>query len=188
MQHEESGLLATLAGRRLDILVAADRYGRPLTSEEYWWIGVGLAACIMAEINERDFQVGRIEQLVDRLGYQGRSGDWLQRFVEELAELDAEGLLWPVWSREGNQPVQPTGLEIQPNFGPEEAYWLALAHVAVAVSVLQENQAAIDQLTEAILALVEQGLTPEHPALIQSILTAAEAAAGESVDEEGGAE
>lgn len=188
MQHEESGLLAALAGRRLEIMAAPDRYGRPLSGEEYWWIGVGLAACIMAEINERDFQVGRIEQLIDRLGYKGRTGDWLQRLVEELAELDAEGLLWPIYVREGNQPVQPTGVEIQPAFGPEEAYWLALAHVGVAVSVLQENQASIDQLTELIIALVEEGLAPEHPALIQSILSAAEAAAGEAAPEEGEAE
>lgn len=175
MQHEESGLLAALAGRRLDIMVAADRYGRPLSAEEYWWIGVGLAACIMAEINEREFQVGRIEQLIDRLGQKGRDGDWLQRFVEELAELDAEGLLWPVWVREANQPIQPTGLEIQPNFGPEEAYWLALAHVAVAVSVMQENPAAIDQLTQAIITLLEEGMTPEQTTLIQSVLIEAEA-------------
>lgn len=186
MQHEESGLLAALAGRRLDIMVAADRYGRPLNSEEYWWIGVGLAACIMAEINERDFQVGRIEQLIDRLGYKGRNGDWLQRFVEELAELDAEGLLWPVWVREGNNPVQPTGVEIQPNFGPEEAYWLALAHVGVAVSVMQENPEAINQLTETIIALIEEGNTPDRTALIQSVLTQAEAAV--MADEEGEAE
>lgn len=184
MQHEESGLLAALAGRRLEILAAAERYGRPLTSEEYWWLGVGLAACIMAQINEREFQVGRIEQLVDRLGYRGRTGDWLQRFVEELAELDAEGLLWPVWERQGQGPVEPTGLAIQSAFGPEEAYWLALAHVAVAVAVVQENQEAIGQLTGVIIALVESGLAPEHTTLIQSALAEAEVAVGELTGED----
>lgn len=175
MQHEESHLLAALAGRRPEIMAAAERYGRQLSGEEYWWIGVGLAACIMAEINEREFQVGRIEQLIERLGYKGRSGDWLQRFVEELAELDAEALLWPVYTREANNPVQPTGAQIQAAFGPEEAYWLALAHVAVAVAVVQEREEAIEQLTQAILNLVEEGLRPEDSALIQRILSEAEA-------------
>jgi hypothetical protein len=180
--------MASLESRRADLLASAEKYGRPLSAEEYWWLGVGLAACIMAELNEREYQVGRIEQLIDRLGYKGRKDDWLQRFVEELAELDAEGLLWPVLIREGNAPIAETGLAVQPGFGPEEAYWLALAHVAVAVAVLQEDEVAIGRLTQAILAMVEEGLTPDHQTVIREVLTAAEAAAGDLPADEAGEE
>jgi hypothetical protein len=167
MSHDEQDLLAE--GRRM-LERAPQEYGRDLTPEEYWWLGVGLAAITLAELGEKPYAVGRLEQLIDRLGYKGVKEDWLQRFVEELAGLDAEGLLWPVYERSPQGPFMPTGVAVHAGFGAEEGYFLALAHIGVALAVLREEPEAVAPLAGAIGELVESGLQPGHEPLIREAL------------------
>lgn len=157
---------------------AAERYERRLSPEEYWWLGAGLAACTLAELDEKPYAASRIEQLLDRLGYKGIGGDWLQQFVEELASLNAEGLLWPVYQRSEDGKMEPTGLVAHPSFDADAGYFLALAHLAVALAVSRSETEQVDQLAAIIAELVEDGLQPTHRAAILSAL-----AAGDAVDE-----
>ncbi len=161
-------------GRRL-LEQASETYGRTLSAEEYWWLGVGLAACTLAELSDRSYAVGRIQQLMDRLGYKGVKGDWLQRFIEELAALDAEGLVWPLYQRGPEGPMEPTGAAVHPDFGPESAYFVALGHLAVALAVHREEQETVARLAGAIGEMVTQGLKPEHEADILAVLSGPEA-------------
>lgn len=157
------------AGRQL-LQQAASVYGRTLNSEEYWWLGVGLAAIILAQLDEKPYAVGRLEQLMEWLGQKGTGGDWFQRFTDELAQLDAEGLLWPLYQRSPEGPLTPTDLAIHPGFDAEAGYFLALGHIAVAAAVSREDQASVGEIAAAIAALVESGLSPEHEATILSSL------------------
>lgn len=167
MSQDQTGdLPAFLAGGRRLLDQANDRYERSLSTEEYWWLGVGLAAATLAELSEKPYAVGRLEQLIDRLGYRGVKGDWLQRFVEELANLDAEGLLWPLYERTGDGRMESTGHPLSPTFGAPDGYFLALAHIGVALAVHQEEQERVSALAATIAALVEGGVTPGHEALI----------------------
>jgi hypothetical protein len=169
--HEEpTDLAAFLAGGRKMIEQAAEMYGRPLSPEEYWWLGVGLAALTLADLSDKPYAAGRIEQLIDRLGYKGIKDDWLQRFVEELAELNAEGLLWPLYQREGNSPVMPTGAAVHPSFGAEAAYFLSLAHIGVALAVHREDEERVGRLASVVLELVEGGLDASHEPIILEAL------------------
>lgn len=172
MSTEDAPDLQTyLASGRQALAQAQEAFGRALSGEEYWWLGVGLAADTLAQLNEKPYAVGRIEQLIDRLGSEGPGGDWLQRFVEELAELDAEGLLWPVYQRAGGDgPVSATGLAVHPTFGPEAAYFLALAHIGVALSVSREDQEAVAALAGVIAEMVEFGLNEEHERVTLAVL------------------
>jgi hypothetical protein len=169
-QEEKQDLPQLMTAGRLQLEQAAAHYGRELEAEEYWWLGVGLAACTLAELSEKPYAVGRLEQLLDRAGYKGVKGDWFQRFTEELAELDAEGLLWPVYRRGPEGALEPTGAVIQPGFDARASYFLALGHVAVALAVLREDQAAISRLASAIGEMVESTLLPEHEAVIVDAL------------------
>lgn len=169
-QEEKQDLPALMTAGRLQLEQAAKVYGRDLSPEEYWWLGVGLAACTLAELNEASYAVGRLEQLLDRAGHQGVKGDWLQRFSEELAGLDAEGLLWPLYQRDGQGHLTPTGAVVQPGFDARSSYYLALAHVGVALAVLREDQEALGELAGAIREMVEATLLPEHESLILSVL------------------
>lgn len=156
-------------GRRL-LELASARYERVLTGEDYWWLGVGLAACTLAELGEKPYAVGRLEQLIDKAGFKGVRGDWLQRFVEELAELDAEGLLWPVYERSPDGPMEPTGIVVYPGFDTEAGYYLALAHIGVALAVHREDEQAVSGLAGVISELVESGLQPGHQEAILAVL------------------
>ena len=169
-QEEKQDLPALMTAGRLQLEQAAKVYGRDLSPEEYWWLGVGLAACTLAELNEASYAVGRLEQLLDRAGHKGIKGDWLQRFAEELANLDAEGLLWPVYRRDDQGHITPTGAVVQPGFDARSSYCLALAHVGVALAVLREDQETLGQLAGTIREMVESTLLPEHEALIVSVL------------------
>lgn len=171
---EDMGLQGFLEeGRRL-LERAPQEYGRALAPQEYWWLGVGLAAVTLAEMGGQFYAVGRIEQLMDHMGHKGVRGDWLQRFVEELANLDAEGLLWPVYERSQSGPVEPTGLEAHPGFDAPSAYFLALGHIAVAVAVHNEDEEQVGRLAGAIATMVETGRTPGHEALILGALSGPE--------------
>lgn len=156
-------------GRRL-LEMASERYERTLTGEDYWWLGVGLAACTLAELGEKPYALGRLEQLIDKAGFRGVKGDWLQRFVEELAELDAEGLLWPVFERSPDGPIEATGVEIHPGFNAEAGYYLALAHIGVALAVHRENDEAVAMLAGLIGEMVESGIQPGHQEAILAVL------------------
>lgn len=170
MPHDRPQEGELIRGREL-LAQAAATYERDLTPEEYWWLGVGLAACTLAELDEKEFAVSRIEQLMARLGYKGAGGDWFQRFLEELAALDAEGLLWPRFERSPDGPMEATGLPVHPSFDADAGYYLALAHLGVAVAVSQEDQERIAALANLIGELVEQGLQPSHREVILAGLT-----------------
>lgn len=163
---EEPELKAYLASGRQLLSQASELYGRTLGPAEYWWMGVGLAASTLAELSGKPFVVSRLEQLIDRLGHKGLRGDWLQQMVDELAGLNAEGLLWPVYQRQEGGTVEPTGLEIQPGFDGEAAYFLALAHIGVAVAVHRGDQESVAVLAETIRAMVEAAAGPDHEAVI----------------------
>lgn len=158
-----------LHGREL-LVRAAEIYERTLSPVEYWFLGVGLAACTLAELDEKSYAVGRIEQLLDRLGYKGVQGDWLQRFVEELASLNAEGLLWPVYERSTEGPMEATGLTVHPSFEAKAGYYLALAHLGVAIALNREEGETVDQLAGVIADLVENGLQEGHEPVILAAL------------------
>lgn len=174
-QEEKQDLPEIMTAGRLQLERAAQVYGRALAPEEYWWLGVGLAACTLAELSEAPYAVGRLEQLIDRAGHKGVKGDWLQRFTEELAELDAEGLLWPMYQRDAAGQIAPTGAVVQPGFDARSSYFLALAHVGVALAVLREEQETVGRLAGAIHEMVESTLLPEHEALVLSALQSREA-------------
>jgi len=157
--HDEESFLGS--GRSL-LAQATEVYGRPLSAREYWWMGVALAAATLAELGGRPYATGRIEQLIDRLGHKGDGGDWLQRMVDELAELDAEGLLWPVYERNSEGRVVETGVEVHPGFSGEHGYFLALAHIGVAVALNRGETATVQQLAESIADMVESGSTAAH--------------------------
>lgn len=167
---DEGAIWDCLQAGRSQLQEAAARYARPLSAADYWWLGAGLAAVTLAALAERSYAVGRLEQLVERMGHRGVKGDWLQRFVEELAELNAEGLLWPVYERRAEGPVEPTGLQVHPSFDARAGYFLALGHIAVAVAVHREDQAVVSALATAIFSMVESGLEPAHEALILGAL------------------
>jgi hypothetical protein len=59
---------------------------------------------------------------------------------------------------------------IQPGFDARASYFLALGHVAVALAVLREDQAAIARLASAIGEMVESTLLPEHETVIVDAL------------------
>lgn len=169
-EEKEPNLPALMTAGRLQLEEAAQVYGRDLSPEEYWWLGVGLAACTLAELNEAPYAVGRLEQLLDQVGQKGVKGDWLQRFTEELANLDAEGLLWPMYQRNDHGQIEPTGAVVQPGFDTRCSYYLALAHVGVALAVLREDRATLNELAGAIDEMVESALMPEHEALVVGVL------------------
>lgn len=169
--NEEERLDSLTQGRQL-LEQAAEIYERTLAPEEYWWLGVGLSACTLAELDEKSYAVGRIEQLIERLGYKGAKGDWFQRFLEELASLNAEGLLWPVYERTPEGAMEPTGLAVHPSFDGRAGYNLALAHLAVAAALHREESQTVEILAAVIAAMVEHGLQPEHEAVILSFLEA----------------
>jgi hypothetical protein len=181
-QEEIQDFPAMMTAGRLGLEKASQVYGRPLSPEEYWWLGVGLAACTLAELGDATYAVGRIEQLLDRAGHKGVKGDWLQRFTEELAQLDAEGLLWPMYQRNAAGQIAPTGAVVQPGFDARAGYFLALAHVGVALAVLREDQEMLGQLTGTIDEMVQSTLLPEHEALVTAALQAGDG--GESTEGE----
>jgi len=160
-----------LAGSEM-LRQAAAAYGRALNPEEYWWLGVGLAAITLADLQEKEYALRRIQQLMDRLGGKGNEGDWFQRFLEELAALDAEGLLWPRYERDPEGQMVPTGIAVNPAFDAESGYVLALAHLAVARAVNEDDAAAVAPLAEAIDEIVQDGLRPEHRKLVLEALDA----------------
>lgn len=167
---EDQDLKAYLASGRRLLSQAGELYGRALQPVEYWWMGVGLAASTLAELSGKPFAVSRLEQLIDRLGHKGLRGDWLQQMVDELAGLNAEGLLWPVYERQEGGAIEPTGLAIQPGFDGEAAYFMALAHIGVAAAVHRENQETVALLAETIAAMVETAVRPEHETVILGAL------------------
>lgn len=171
MHQEETGTLPEfLDGGRRMLEEAPQEYGRALSGVEYWWLGVALAAVTLAELGEKPYAARRLEQLVERFGHKGLKDDWLQRFIDELAELDAEGLIWPLYQRSPEGPMAPTGAAVYPGFGARDAYCLALAHIGVALAVHREEQAAVGELAGAVAAIVASGVTPEHERLIAGAL------------------
>jgi hypothetical protein len=149
---------------------APQEYGRALSAREYWWLGVALAAVTLAELGEMPYAARRLEQLVERLGHKGLKDDWLQQFIDELAKLDAEGLIWPLYQRSPDGPMSETGAVVYPGFGAQDAYCLALAHIGVALAVHRDEHAAVGELAGAVAAIVASGVTPAHERLIAGAL------------------
>lgn len=134
---------------------AAASYGRPLPAEAYWWLGIGLAAATLAELDGKEFAARRIQQLLLRLDLAGNDEDWFEQFHNELAALDAEGLLWPLYGRDDRGRMARTDVAVAPGFDAEAGYVLALAHLAIARAVNQEQAEAIPALAEVIADLIE---------------------------------
>ncbi|HLN60711.1 MAG TPA: hypothetical protein VK464_04095 [Symbiobacteriaceae bacterium] len=171
MNHDEKmGLAALLPDLRQALEQAPEEYSRTFAPEEYWWLSVALAAITLAQMGEKPYAVGRLEQLMDKAGHKGIRGDWFQRFTEELAELDAEGLIWPVYERSPEGPFIESGARVHGGFDAHHGCYLALAHLGVALSVLREDQSALNSLFGAIGSIVTSGLTAEHEQLILAVL------------------
>ncbi|MGE5672370.1 MAG: hypothetical protein ACM3XM_00585 [Mycobacterium leprae] len=168
-----SEVAAFLESGRKMIGQASQAYGRQLSASEYWWLGVGLAASTLAALNDRTYATGRIDQLIDQLGQAKTESDWLQRFVEELAELDAEGLLWPLYQRDASGVVVPTEVQLTPSFDAQAAYYLALGHIAVASALNEGESEIVNLLATAIGDTVESGLTRENADIILQALQSA---------------
>lgn len=141
---------------------AAESYGHELTPEACWWLGVGLAAATLAELDGKEYAARRIQQLLGRLDPAGAGEDWFEQFHNELAALDAEGLLWPLYERDSRGRMVRTDVEIAPAFDADAGFVLALAHLAVARAVNQDQQEAIPDLAEVIAELVEGAPAAEH--------------------------
>ncbi|MDB4895515.1 MAG: hypothetical protein JWN15_1777 [Firmicutes bacterium] len=177
MHEEETGNLPAFLGEGRRMLAEAPQeYGRELSAVEYWWLGVALAAVTLAELGEKPYAARRVEQLVDRLGYRGVKDDWLQRFIDELAGLDAEGLVWPLYQRSPEGPMAATGAAVYPEFGAQDGYFLALAHIGVALAVHREEQAVVADLAGTVGEIVASGVTPAHERLIVAALKPLEGA------------
>lgn len=149
---------------------AAEAYGRALTPEEYWWLGVGLAAATLAELGGREYAARRIQQLLGRLGGPGDPEEWFEQFHNELAALDAEGLLWPLYQRDERGKMARTDAVVAAGFDADAGWALALAHLAIARSVLEERQEAIPTLAEVIADLIEGAPAAEHLRRVQAAL------------------
>jgi len=86
--------------------------------------------------------------------------------VDELALLDAEGLLWPCYHRSETGQVEPTGVTVHAGFGPRDGYYLALGHIGVALAIYHDKTEWLPRLTAAIGGIVESGLTESHEKVI----------------------
>ncbi len=149
---------------------AAEACGRRLTPEEYWWLGVGLAATTLAEMDGKEFAVRRIQQLLDRLGRAGSDDDWFEQFHNELALLDAEGLLWPLYQRDDHGKMARTDVAVAEGFNAEAGYVLALAHLAIARAVNHDEPEAIAPLAEIVGDLVEGSPATDHLPRVRAAL------------------
>lgn len=147
---------------------APAQFGRPLGPEDYWWLAVGLAACVVADVQQRPHVGGRLAALVEALGREGPVPGTVEALLWELAILDSEGLVWPLYERVQGQ-WRRTGVQVAERFGAEEAWWLAVAHIACALLVQAGRAGEVPALAEAIGDLVAEGLAPEHEAAILQV-------------------
>lgn len=159
MPEASDGFDLLRGGKLLEDAAAA--YGRPLAPEEFWWLGVGLAAATLAEMDGREFVVRRIQHLLTRLG-SGDPDEWIEQFHNELAALDAEGLLWPLYARDDQGKMARTEAAVAPGFDARSGWALALAHLAIARAVNQDQPEAIPALAEVVADLVEGGRPDAH--------------------------
>ncbi|BDG61484.1 hypothetical protein [Caldinitratiruptor microaerophilus] len=149
---------------------APDLYGRPFGPEDYWWMGTVLAAAVLAELSGQSGPVDRLQSLADRIGLRGPRDTVVEEVIDELALLDALGLLWPLYERRDGR-WQRTEAPLAPGFGPEDAYWLALGHLATARLTEAGQQDRVAPLAGVLADLVTGGLRPEHEAAILAALS-----------------
>lgn len=148
------------SGRHL-LAEASATFGRTLRPEEYWLFGVGLAALTLSNLNGQPHAVDRLDSLLEELGRHGVKGDWWGRFVGEVAAIGSAGMLWPVFERKESGQIEPTGCNVRPEFDGTDAYWVALAHVAGALAQTRAESEALQELAEIIVAIIEDGRSPE---------------------------
>lgn len=146
-------------------------FERQIRPEEYWLMGVGLSAMTLASLNNQPYAIDRFDALIEELGYQGPAGDWWGRFQNEIAHIGSAGMLWPVFERNEDGLMAPTGCKVRRDFNGADAYWLALAHVASALSSGIENAETVANLAETIVDLVEVERTPAMEDLILKAYT-----------------
>lgn len=149
---------------------APEIYRRDLGPEDYWWLGTALAAAVLAELAGRTGSVDRLQSLSDRIGLRGPQGAVVEELIDELALLDSLGLLWPLYERREGR-WQRTDTPLAPGFGPEDAYWLALGHLATAHLMETGQQDRVVPLAGVLADLVTGGLRPEHEAAILAALS-----------------
>lgn len=168
--------LTDLLKQKREILQQAPAlYGRPLSPDEYWWLGVGLSAWTLADQGGKPYAADRLEALMDRLGRSGADAEWMEQLVNELALLNAEGLLWPRYQRSETGQMEPTGVPVYSGFGPREGYYLALGHIGVAVALYRDETEWLPRLTDAIGNIVECGLTEADERVILEFFASQEA-------------
>lgn len=163
-------ILDALQRSRDGLREAPERYGRRLGPPEYWWLGTLLAAAILAELGGESRLGDRIQAVADRIGLLGPSEAAVSDAIDLLAAQGSLGMLWPLYERR-NGRWERTETPLAPAFGPEEAYWLALAHVATARLLQQGEPERIPALARALGELVTGGLEPWQEAAILAALS-----------------
>lgn len=155
-------VLPLLESGRSVLRAAADHYGRPLGPAEYWWLGVALAAVVLAEMNGQTHVADRVEALAAELAGRGITDERAGRMINELAILDSLGMMWPVYRRSPGGWERDPAVELAERFGPEEAYWLGLAHVAAALLQRAGRGKEVPGLADVLGELVTEGLSADH--------------------------
>ncbi|MCG0239014.1 MAG: hypothetical protein L6E13_07190 [Firmicutes bacterium] len=172
-------VLAYLRGGQDALYEVVRTYGRTLSPEEHWWLGVCLAATVLAELSEVSHVVRQVGLLSERIGTRGATPEVVEELIAELAKIDSLGLLWPVYERDQGQ-WRRAEVAIAPDFGPEAAYWLAVAHLGAALLVREGRSGEIPDLAATIGDLVTGGLRPEHRERILAVFRKSGGAGGGS--------
>ncbi len=149
---------------------AVQQFSRPLHPEDYFWLAICLAAQVMAEVQQRSSVSDRLEVLTDAIGRQGPQPNLVESLTAELAILDSLGLLWPLYRREQGEWVRDADVPLAPDFGPEAAYWLSVAHLAAALLHLTDRGAEVAEFSQVIGDLITGGYRPEYEQSIMAVL------------------
>lgn len=171
-------VLTFLRSGQRSLYDAVQAYERTLSPEEHWWLGVCLAATVLADLSQVPHVAMQVELLVDRIGARGINPATVEELVNELAKIDSLGLLWPVYERDQGQ-WRRSQVEVAPGFGPEEAYWVAVAHLGVALMVREGRQEEVAAVAQAIGEMVTSGLHPDHA---EAVLAAFRGSTGQAAE------
>lgn len=165
-----AAVLQFLQSGRHALREAPEHFGRALGPADYFWLAVCLGALVLAHGQQRPNVAGRLEALAEAFGRQGPSPDLEEALRTELAILDGLGLLWPLCRREQGQWVRDPAVPLAPAFGPEDAYWLSVAHVAVALLAAAGRAGEAGDFSRVIGELVTTGLQPAHERAILDVI------------------
>lgn len=160
-------LLSFLESGRHVLQEAPRQFQRTFGPEDYFWLGVCLAAIVLADVQQRPNVTGRLEALADAIGRQGPQPELVESLTNELAILDSLGLLWPLYRRDQGQWVRDPDVPLAPGFAAEDAYWLGVAHVAAALLYQAGRGAEVGEFGQVIGDIVTGGIRPDD---VQAIL------------------